>query len=119
MTTNQLGAWGEHCALEFLVKQSYTLVAHGYRTRFGEIDIILRNSAFIVFVEVKLRKNRNFAEAREYVGRDKQRKIRATAGLWLASNGTNLQPRFDVVEIYAPNGVLTQSPEIIHIENAF
>ena len=119
MNTKELGAWGERCALDFLIEKKYTAVVIGYRTRFGEIDIIVRNSEFVVFVEVKLRKNRNFAEAREYVGREKQRKLRATAGLWLAENSNNLQPRFDVIEIYAPNGVLTKFPEIVHIENAF
>ena len=119
MNTRELGAWGERCALDFLIEKKYTAVVTGYRTRFGEIDIIVCNSEFIVFVEVKLRKNSNFAEAREFVGRDKQRKLRATAGLWLAGNNNNLQPRFDVIEIYAPNGAQTKSPEIIHIENAF
>jgi putative endonuclease len=39
--------------------------------------------------------------------------------MWLASHNSNLQPRFDVIEIYAPEGEKTVSPEIIHIENAF
>jgi len=116
----QLGKWGEEQALVFLNKQEYTTVATSYRSRFGEIDIIVKNREFIVFVEVKLRKNANFAQAREFVGKTKQKKIIATANLWLASHKTvNLQPRFDVIEIYAPDGENTKAPEIIHIENAF
>ncbi|MDR0491686.1 MAG: YraN family protein [Oscillospiraceae bacterium] len=113
------GKWGEALALEYLKKKKYIAVGTGYRTRFGEIDIIVKDSAYIVFVEVKLRKNANFAHAREYVGRAKQKKISATASLWLACHQTRLQPRFDVIEIYAPEGTETRSPEIIHIENAF
>ena len=113
----QRGKWGEALALEYLKKKKYTVVAEGFRCRFGEIDIIVKNREFLVFVEVKLRKNANFAYAREYVGRDKQRKITATASLWLASHATILQPRFDVIEIYVP--YVNAAPEIIHIENAF
>ena len=108
---------GEALALEFLNKKNYSTVAIGWRSRFGEIDLIVKNSEYLVFVEVKLRKNADFAYAREYVGKAKQGKIRATANLWLASHSTNLQPRFDVIEVYAPDE--TARPEIIHIENAF
>jgi putative endonuclease len=114
-----LGQWGEELALDFLTKNGYTAVESGFRSRFGEIDLIVKDGAYIVFVEVKLRKNAVFAEAREFVGKAKQGKIRATAKLWLASRKTRLQPRFDVVEVYAPDGADTGSPRINHIENAF
>jgi len=117
LDARQRGKQGEDLALHYLTEKGYACVARGYRSRFGEIDIIVRNTQYIVFVEVKLRKNADFAQAREYVGRNKQRKITATASLWLSSHETALQPRFDVIEIYAPGG--TALPEIIHIENAF
>ena len=119
METKKLGQWGEGVALEFLRKNGYSLAARGFRSRFGEIDIIVKNRDFVVFVEVKLRKNADFAQAREYVGKTKQEKIKKTAEFWLILRDTNLQPRFDVIEIYAPQGVETKSPEIIHLENAF
>jgi len=115
----QRGKWGEGLALEYLKKRNYTTISTGYRTRFGQIDLIVKDRDYLVFVEVKLRKNADFAQAREYVGKAKQRKLTATANLWLASNNTRLQPRFDVVEIYAAEGENTKAPEIIHIENAF
>ena len=117
MDARERGKMGETLALEFLNKKNYTTVATGWRSRFGEIDLIVKNSDYLVFVEVKLRKNADFAHAREYVGKAKQRKIRATANLWLASHNTRLQPRFDVIEIYVRNE--TVRPRIIHIENAF
>ena len=117
--TNRLGGWGEDAALRFLKKHGYSKIDRGYRTRFGEIDIIVHNDEYIVFVEVKLRKNRDFGEAREFVGAPKQRRLRSTAEIWLSANDTKLQPRFDVIEIYAPDGTKTRDPEIIHIENAF
>ena len=113
------GKWGEKVALEYLCTNGYSIVAIGFRSRFGEIDIIAENKEYLTFTEVKTRKNTNFAHAREYVNKSKQRKMIATANYFLAKRPTELQPRFDVIEIYAKDGELTVSPEIIHIENAF
>lgn len=117
--SNISGAWGEALAAEYLRKKRYTLVAAGYRCRFGEIDLIVKDRKFLVFVEVKTRKNDEFARGREYVAGKKQDRIRATASMYLAQNPTKLQPRFDVVEIYAPEGVNTGTPVIEHLEGAF
>lgn len=116
---NLAGAWGEALAAEFLRKKRYTLVACGYRCRFGEIDLIVKNRKYLVFVEVKLRKSADFAAAAEYVDRRKQEKIKTTAAMYLSQNPTPLQPRFDVIEIYAPEGTATAKPEIYHMEDAF
>jgi putative endonuclease len=113
------GAWGEALAAEYLRKKRYKIVACGYHCRFGEIDLIVENRKFLVFVEVKLRKSGNFAEAMEYVDRRKQDRLRMTASMYLSQNPTHLQPRFDVIEIYAPNGTETEKPEIRHMEDAF
>ena len=117
--TNLSGAWGEALAAEYLRKKKYTLIAAGYRSRFGEIDLIVANKKYLVFVEVKLRKNANYAAAREYVDRHKQDRLRTTASMYLAEHPTKLQPRFDVVEIYCPQGTATEKPEINHMEDAF
>ena len=114
-----VGAWGEAQAAEYMRKKGYQLVASSYRSRFGEVDLIVKNKKTIVFVEVKLRKNASFAAAREYVDRKKQDKLRVTAAMYLSQNECDLQPRFDVIEIYAPDGVATARPEIEHMEDAF
>ena len=113
------GAWGEALAAEYLRKKHYKIVAAGFHSRFGEIDLIAADRKFLVFVEVKLRKSGNFARAMEYVDTRKQDKIRITAEIYLSQNPTPLQPRFDVIEIYAPEGTLTTNPEIRHMEDAF
>lgn len=113
------GAWGEATAAEFLRRKHYKIVAVGYRSRFGEIDLIAEDRKFLVFVEVKLRKSADFAAAREYVDRYKQDRIRVTASMYLSQNPTKLQPRFDVIEIYAPKGEQTADPLISHLEDAF
>ena len=113
------GAWGEAIAAAYLRKKHYQIVASGYRCRFGEIDLIVKNRKFLVFVEVKLRKTDTFAKAYEYVTHSKQDRIRTTASMYLSQNPTDLQPRFDVIEVYAPQGTATPHPEIIHMEDAF
>ena len=116
---NLVGAWGESLAATYLQKKKYKLLASGYRCRFGEIDLIVADRNFLVFVEVKLRKNDRFASAMEFVDQNKQKRIRTTAEVYLSQNPTDLQPRFDVIEIYAPDGVDTKKPEIHHLEDAF
>ena len=116
---NLAGAWGENLAAEYLRKKRFKLLASGYRSRFGEIDLIVCDRKFLVFVEVKLRRSGKFAKALEYVDRRKQDRIRTTAEVYLSQNPTALQPRFDVIEIYAPEGMETARPEIYHLEDAF
>ena len=116
---NLSGAWGEALAARYLQNKRYKLVATNYRSRFGEIDLIVSNRKYLVFVEVKLRKSDKFASAREFVDSRKQERICTTAALYLAEFPTSLQPRFDVIEIYAPNGTATLHPQIHHIEEAF
>lgn len=116
---NLLGPWGEAQAADYLRRKGYTLVAANYRCRFGEIDLIVRNRCYLVFVEVKLRKSAGFAQAREFVDFRKQQRIRATASMYLSRYPTSLQPRFDVIEIYAPQGMETKKLTINHLEDAF
>lgn len=116
---NLAGAWGEAQAAEYLRRKHYSVVACGYHSRFGEIDLIVKDRKHLVFVEVKLRKSDRFARAMEYVDRRKQDRIRVTASIYLSQFPTDLQPRFDVIEIYAPEGIQTLRPEIYHMEDAF
>ena len=114
-----LGAWGEAIAAEALRSRGFTVVEQNYRSRYGEIDIIAENREYLVFAEVKLRKSTYFGAAREFVDARKQEKLRATASMWLEEHETSLQPRFDVIEIYAPDGPETERPYVRQIEDAF
>ena len=118
MDVRHLGEFGEERAVRFLRRKGYRIVERNYRCRQGEIDIIARKRDILAFVEVKLRRDDRFAEAREFVTTAKQRRILAAASLYLAQCGEDVQPRFDVIEIYAPNG--ERGPITInHLENAF
>ena len=113
------GAWGEDLAAEFLCREGFLIVDRNWKCRFGEIDIVAEGGGFLCFVEVKLRRSERFGAGAAYVDRRKQEKLRITAELYLQSHLTVLQPRFDVVEILAPNGLGTKNPKIRHLEGAF
>lgn len=114
-----LGKWGEALVANDLRKKGWRILASGYRCRLGEIDLIATDGKFLTFTEVKLRKSAAFGTAAEAVDRRKQGRIRATAQLYLAQHPTQLQPRFDVAEVYAPQGMETPSPQVRYLENAF
>ena len=114
-----LGRWGEALAADWLRTRGCRVLEANWRCRFGEIDLIVREGGFLCFVEVKLRKSAAYGQAGEFVDRRKQERLRTSAELYLAQNPTQLQPRFDVVEVYAPQGRETKLPEIRWVENAF
>jgi len=103
-TTKARGDAGENRALDYLKQQGLTLVCRNYRSKMGEIDLILKQGPVLVFVEVRFRKSGQFGSAVETVTRSKQNKIRNTAQLYLQDKGlsSNTPLRFDVVGL---NGV--------------
>ncbi len=114
-----LGQWGEDRTAEWLQARGWRIVTRNFRCRMGEIDIIAENGRYLAFVEVKLRKDGSYGAACEAVTLSKRRKLRVTAEYYLMGHPTQLQPRFDVAEVYAPQGVRTEQPDIYYIENAF
>lgn len=115
----RLGQWGEDQVAEELRREGWTVITRNFRCRMGEIDIIAENGRYLAFVEVKLRKNDRFGAACEAVTPSKRRKLLAAAQYYLMRHPTELQPRFDVAEVYAPQGDHTEKPDISYIENAF
>lgn len=118
MDKRLLGRFGEAKAADMLRQKGCKILAMNYTTRFGEVDIIAENRKFLIFAEVKLRKSAAFAEAREFVTRSKQERVVLAAQQWLQQNPTKKQPRFDVIEVYAPQGA-AGDVTLNHLENAF
>jgi putative endonuclease len=116
MTNQSSGAWGEDLALRYLTRRGYRLVERNYRTRRGEIDLILRREEVLVFVEVKLRRTTGFGDPLEAVTPSKQKTLRRLAEQYLADHEPQFDTlRFDVIGILASrNGV-----RIDHVEDAF
>lgn len=114
-----LGLWGEAQVAEYLKRRHYRILEARFRCRMGEIDLIASDGTYLCFVEVKLRRDKRVAEAREFVTKAKQQKVRTAAACYLSLRESGLQPRFDVAEVYAPEGEKTRRPEIYYWENAF
>ena len=117
--SNALGAWGEEKAARFLTGQGYTIVERNFHSRYGEIDLIAEDPEYLVFVEVKLRASVSHGLPEETVTRTKQEKLRLTAEIYLQTHETTKQPRFDVVALYARDGMDTSPLPVRHIKNAF
>lgn len=113
-----IGKHGEDIATGYLTKKGLNVILRNFHTRYGEIDIIARDSQYIIFAEVKTRNEFAIATPSEWVDKRKQKKLMMTAAIYLQKNPTDLQPRFDVVEVVLAKG----SQELVsinHIENAF
>lgn len=113
------GRWGEEQAARYLKRKGYRVLCRNYTCRFGEIDIIASYRNYLVFVEVKTRKDASFAQAREFVGYGKQRRVLSAASVWMAGHETDMEPRFDVIEIYGTSDMPYRKLEIHHFEDAF
>lgn len=110
------GAQAEALAEQFLQARGLVCLERNYRCAAGEIDLIMRDDATLVFVEVRLRSNRYFAQAAETVNYRKQAKITRAAQYFLLTRRlTDKMPcRFDVVALDNMN-----SESIEWIPNAF
>jgi putative endonuclease len=107
MDRQALGKSGEDLACRELRRRGYEILARRYRTRVGELDIVARDGATIVFVEVKTRRNSNYGEPSEAVGLRKQHRIWLMASDYLLRRGWCNRPcRFDVVAITMGDGRL-------------
>lgn len=109
------GRMGEEAALHYLIKNGYKEVTRNYHSKYGEIDLIVKNAEYIVFAEVKERSIKAVERPSAWVDSRKRKKLIKTAVCYLTENYTELQPRFDVIEvIYNGNELYVD-----HMENAF
>ncbi|MFV1983851.1 MAG: YraN family protein [Thiohalomonadales bacterium] len=117
--TRAVGNVTEDIACQYLKKNGLILITKNFSQRIGEIDLIMKHENVIVFIEVRYRKNINYGYPEETVTLKKQKKIKATALLFIAKNSEfrNTQPRFDVVAMRPDNNGDNMS--INWIQNAF
>lgn len=112
MSNFELGIWGEKEAVKFLKKKKYKVIEQNYRCKLGEVDIIARQGAYLVFIEVKTRASNRYGLPMEAVDEQKQRKLLLLALYYQKCKGLLDMPvKFDVVQILGD--------EILLIENAF
>lgn len=91
------GAAAEELAAVFLEGQGLRIVERNYRCRFGEIDLVARSGAVLVFIEVRARKSEAFGGAAGSITTAKRRRLVAAARHYLAKHRVSRACRFDVV----------------------
>jgi len=99
------GQIAERDAERFLEHQGVRVIGRNYRRRFGEIDLIGRHGDVLVFVEVRKRSHRQFADGAESIDRRKQQRLLRTAEAYLQQQRWNGAVRFDVIVLDARNRI--------------
>ena len=97
MNENNAGLAAEKLAATFLANQGLKLVTQNYHCRFGEIDLIMTDASTLVFIEVRLRSNKQFGSAAASITLQKQQKLILTAQHYLQQHGDKRACRFDVL----------------------
>ena len=115
-STRRTGTKYEDAAAAYLEGKNYRILQRNFRCRTGEVDLIARDGAFLVFVEVKYRRDEALGAPEEAVSALKQQRIQRTAAWFL--NEHRLSPdtacRFDVIAVEGAEGETVR-----HIKNAF
>ena len=112
---NELGAWGEALAADYLQGKGYTIVERDWHSGHRDLDIIAMDGETVVFVEVKTRHNRLFGEPEEAVDYQKLRNLRAAINHYVKLHRLWQEIRLDVVTVVGTpeNG----TPEICHLQD--
>lgn len=87
----------EHFAAEFLRHNGLEDVSHNYHVRGGEIDLIMRDNEYLVFIEVRYRRNNSHGSAMESITPAKQRRLIKAAQVYLQRTNISSPSRFDIV----------------------
>jgi putative endonuclease len=119
MTTlrQDLGKWGETLAADFLTNQGYFIIERNHRTPYGEIDLVAKDGAVLVFVEVKTRTSDAFGFPEASITSQKQEHLISAANAILQSMSNPPSSwRIDVIAIRKVKSA--DHPEIVHFKNA-
>ena len=120
-----VGRIGEDAAAAYYEKQGYHVAGRNLHFSHRELDLVMENDQFLVFVEVKTRKQTYgepspFGRPARAVSREKKRNTVLAAEAYLRAHPTVKQPRIDVVEVYVSyRGYQPVVDEVVCIRNAF
>jgi putative endonuclease len=116
LTPAEQGRAAESLAADYFLQHGYRVLERNYRTRRGEVDLILEKGCYLIFVEVRYRRSTAFGSPEETITPAKQRKVILAALEYVVRRGLGARMiRFDVVSLVQGSG----APRIEHIEDAF
>ena len=114
--------WVEAQACQFLSQQGLHLIKKNYASRWGEIDLIMKDNSSLVFIEVRQRKNIKYGSSEESITIHKQKKIIKTAYDYLQQDliyNMDSDIRFDVICSNQKVEKQTEKLKFNWIKNAF
>lgn len=116
-STREIGTEGEKMAAAYLESKGYTILEFNYFFEHSEVDIVAYDESYIIFVEVKKRKNTDFGDPADFITEEKKQHVYKAAEAWLYERKMDGSPvRFDVVTIVQEQN---EAPDIRHFEHAF
>jgi putative endonuclease len=109
MITQEKGRLAEEKALAYLIQQGFKLVMQNYRCRLGEIDLIMCDRDYLVFIEVRARVSTNFGGGVASITYAKRQKIIKSAlhYMMMHKKQSKMAMRFDVVSIDGKSAAIT------------
>lgn len=112
---NKLGKKGEDLAVEYLIKNGYTIAERNYRFNKAEVDIIAKKDKVLAIIEVKTRSTTDFGNPQDFVKPKQIKNLVKAVDEYVTVNNLDVEVRFDIIAIVKE----TTSYNIEHIEDAF
>lgn len=112
---NELGKKGEQLAVDFLLKNNYTIVERNYRFDKAEVDIMAKKNDILAIVEVKTRSTADFGNPQDFVKSKQIQRLVKAVDEYVIVNELDVEVRFDIIAIVKEGSAFN----IEHLENAF
>ena len=112
---NELGKKGEQLAVDYLLKNNYTVIERNYRFDKAEVDIIAKKNETLAIIEVKTRSTSDFGNPQDFVKPKQIQRLVKAVHEYVTENDLDVEIRFDIIAIIKTG----KSFDVEHLENAF
>lgn len=112
---NELGKKGEQLAVDYLLKNNYTIIERNYRFDKAEVDIIAKKNETLAIIEVKTRSTSDFGNPQDFVKPKQIQRLVKAVHEYVTENDLDVEIRFDIIAIIKTG----KSFDVEHLENAF
>jgi len=112
---NQLGKKGEQLAVDYLLKNDYSIIERNFRFDKAEVDIIAQKGNILAIIEVKTRSTIDFGNPQDFVKPSQIKRLVKAVDEYITVNKLDVEVRFDIIAIVKEG----KNYNITHLENAF